>query len=295
MKKTAIQLGLATFMLVLLVSPVLALEIEVDQYGNMKMYEGYVLGKTTTTGRSSIQPVNSASNVQAVPVTTQTPSRVIPSRDAKDVVVTMQGSGTRVELTDDLIEGTTKDGDVMNAENLEMRFPSSRGLTADQKEKMSAYQEKIKTAREERVKEMVAVRERNSGEEKALELNSRNVKAHLNGAEFILDSETGDVILTTPSGEEHILTHLPDQALSRMEEAGVISDASFDPDNQELEAVATEDGIEYTATVVEDKKFLSFFPRKVERKVTLDDATGEVTEDFTSTSWYERMMDRWSY
>ncbi|MBT4123970.1 MAG: hypothetical protein HN981_03645 [Candidatus Pacebacteria bacterium] len=293
MKKTVIQLGLATFMLVLLVSPALALEIDVDQYGNINIYEGNVLGKSTE-GHSSIQPINSVSNVEAVPVTRQAPSRVIESTDAKDMVVTIHGQGTKVELRDDFSDDS--DDDVLKSENLEMRFPAKvRSLTDDQKDHMNKYQEKIKEARQERLKEMVELRERNEGDEKALEIQSRNVKARLNGAEFVLDSETGDVMLTTPYGEEHILTHLPDQALARMEQAGVISEAGFDVENQELEAVVTEDGIQYTTTVSEDKKFLSFFPRSVERKVTLDDATGEVEEDFTSTSWYERMMDRWSY
>ena len=293
MKKTVIQLGLATFMLVLLVSPALALEIDVDQYGNINSYEGNVLGKSTE-GHSSIQPINSVSNVEAVPVTRQAPSRVIESTDAKDMVVTIHGQGTKVELRDDFSDDS--DDDVLKSENLEMRFPAKvRSLTDDQKDHMNKYQEKIKEARQERLKEMVELRERNEGDEKALEIQSRNVKARLNGAEFVLDSETGDVMLTTPYGEEHILTHLPDQALARMEQAGVISEEGFDVENQELEAVVTEDGIQYTTTVSEDKKFLSFFPRSVERKVTLDDATGEVEEDFTSTSWYERMMDRWSY
>ena len=289
MKKTLISLGSLVFLFVLFVSPALALEIEVDDFGNINVFEGYVLGETTG-GRPSIQPVSgSGSNVG------RAPTRMIPAIENKDLVVTMEEDGTSVELKKNLSDKTSTN-DKIKSENLEVRFPvRSKTMTDEQKKKMSEYQEKIMEARQERIKEMAQLRERKQEDGGALELKTRNVKANLNGAEFVLNSETNEVILTTPSGNEHVLTHLPDQALARMKEAGVISDSSFDEDNQELEAVATEDGIEYVATVSEKRKFLSFFPRIVEKKVTLDDATGEVSEQSTSTGWFNRMIDRFSY
>jgi hypothetical protein len=289
MKKSLISIGSLVFLFTLFVSPALALEIEVDQYGNINVFEGYVLGEATG-GRSSIQPVSGSGSSAR-----KTPTRVIPSREDKDLVVTMEENGTHVELKRDL-DDKNGEGDSFRSENLELRFPAkTKDLSEEQKEKLSEYQEKVREARQERIKELSQLRERKQEDGEGLELKSRNVKAKLNGAEFLLDPKTNEVTLTTPSGNEHILTHLPDQALSRMKEAGVISDESFDEDSQELEAVATEDGIEYTATVSENRKFLSFFPRIVEKKVTLDDTTGEVSEESTSRDWFNRMMDRFSY
>lgn len=293
MKKTVITLGTLVFLLAVFVSPALALEIEVDQAGNIKMYEGYVLGKTTD--KPSIQPIsapNSGNTTQRA-----VPTKYVPAQQNKDVVVTMEEDGTQVQLRDGSGDGSMNQGsETMMSDNLEMRFPArTKELTEEQKEKMNEYQERIQEARQERIKEMVELRERNMGDESALEIQTRNVKAHLDGAEFVLDSENNEVKLTTPSGQEHILTHLPDQALSRMKEAGVITDESFDPENDELEAVATDDGIKYVADVVEEKKLFSFFPRMVERQVVLDDATGEVTQDYTSQGWFARMLDRFSY
>jgi len=289
MKKTALTLGSLVFLFVMFVSPVLALELEVDHDGNIKMYEGYVLGETTD--KVAGEKFNPKEGTRPV----KTPSRMIDNREDKDVVVTMEDKGTKVELRDSMTKSAPS-ADVLMSDNLEMKFPAKyQELTEEQKEKMNEYQEKIMEARQERVKELAELRERKMGEEKALELKSRNVKAHLNGAEFVLDTENNEVKLTTPSGNEHTLTHLPDQALARMKEAGVLTDGQFNEENDELEAVATDDGIEYSATVKEERKFLSFFPRMVERKVTLDDATGEVASDYTSQGWFARMMDRFSY
>ncbi|NCN44957.1 MAG: hypothetical protein COU63_00025 [Candidatus Pacebacteria bacterium CG10_big_fil_rev_8_21_14_0_10_36_11] len=283
MKKTALKFGLATFVFIALTSPALAFEVEVDQAGNMKMYEGYVLGRSTD-GRPAIR--------QAMP--SRAPSRIVPVSSNKDMVVTMEADGAKIELKDDLEQTVVDEKDVVKTENLEVRFPSkTKNMTDEQKQKLSEYQEKIRTARQERIQEMTELRERKNADSKALELKSRNVKAHMNGAEFVYDPTTGDVALTTPSGQTHVLTHLPDQALARMQEAGLIS--GFDSENQQLDAVANDDGVEYSLTVAEKKKFLSFFPRTVERKVTLDDATGEVSQDYTSTSFFTRLMDRLSY
>lgn len=295
MKKTALTLGSVVFLMAVFVSPVLALEIEVDQQGNIKMYEGYVLGKTTD--RPSIQPISAPSSNTRPATAPRTPTKYVPTQENKDLVVTMEESGPQVQLRDSSGAGSRgAAGETMMSDNLEMRFPArTKELSEEQREKMSEYQQKIQEARQERIQEMVELRERNMGEAAALEIRTRNIKAHLNGAEFVLDSKNNEVKLTTPSGQEHILTHLPDQALARMKEAGVLTDSSFDPENDELEAVATEDGIQYVADVVEEKKLFSFFPRMVERKIILDDATGEVTQDYASQGWFARMLDRFSY
>lgn len=291
MKKVAITLG-SLFLLTLFVSPALALEIEIDKYGNMKFFEGYVLGEDTNRGRPSIQPISAPSG--STSTYSRRPTRQRPA--GEDLVVTMEDEGPRVDVSEEDSTGMRRPRATMKSENLEMRFPArAKNLTEEQREKMSNYQEKIREARQERIQEMAELRERRGEGEDGLELKSRNVKAKLNGAEFILDTDSNEVQLTTPSGKVHYLTHLPDQALSRMKEAGVITEGNFDEDNQELEAVATEDGIEYTADISERKKFLSFFPRTVNKKIVLDDATGEVREDLSNKGWFGRMMDRFSY
>lgn len=305
-QKSAMSVALATFLFILLVSPALALEIQVDRDGNIHVSQGYVLGDNSEDKEEKDkEDEKKEEKKEAV-------RPLIPASEKQELKVSFKENKARVEMKrQDLPKSTIK---VVETENLQMSFPAAEKEVEDkqetevehgteaenEQEKKSTelereYAEKIREARRQRIKEVVELRERKENGTKSLELNSRDVKAQVDGAEFVLDSETNEVTITTPSGKKHVLAHLPDQALARMKEAGVISDDEFDTENQELQAEATEDGVVYTAEVTEKKKFLSFFPRIVSEKVTLDDATGEVKRESTASGFWGKFLDRFSY
>ena len=293
-------------MLTLLAPQVLALEIQVTDKGEILFYENGVLGESTTTSNTdSVQPV------KIVPATAQQSVRINIDQDGVNVQLRDKASGPVLykQALDEDNQSFT-DAEEIEAGRLQMRFPAGQtdaqsdkaekqAELKDQKAEMSeekkAYLEQLKLERKERVKEMVEIRNRvQDGGGQALELRSRNVAAKLQGASFELNSETNEVILTTPSGQEHILQHLPDQALDRMKKLGALDQfAQVD----EIELATTADGeILYKAKASKTKKLLGIFNRQVDIEVVVDDQTGDVTEnEVPAESGFARFLDRLSF
>lgn len=110
-----------------------------------------------------------------------------------------------------------------------------------------------------------------------LEITSQGATARLRGASFIYDPDTNTVLLTTPSGQEKELNHLPDQALERMQQLVTIENT--DQAAPEFVIEENEDGdIVYKSSGVKRRRFLGLFNRNIPTEVTLNDATGEVNE-----------------
>jgi transposase InsO family protein len=106
-------------------------------------------------------------------------------------------------------------------------------------------------------------------------LQSRNVAARIKGATFTIDEATNIVTLTTPSGQTHELTHLPDQVVSHLHAKKNLGDTE---EISELEITSIETGVIYSATIPKKKKFLGLLSREVPFEVQVDDATGEISE-----------------
>lgn len=162
-------------------------------------------------------------------------------------------------------------------------------MIEEKRGKYQEYTDKLQEQRQERIEERVEIRNMydQDGRER-FEIMSRNMTARVNGANFAYDQETGEVLLTTPSGQEHILQHLPDQAIARMEEQGLSVDSE-----QEVEIETTDDGyVRYKAQGSKPKKFLGLFNRNVETEVVLDDLTGEASENEVAP---EGFIDRLLY
>jgi len=160
-------------------------------------------------------------------------------------------------------------------------------------EEYQKYSEKLHEQRQERNEERVEIRNRaEEGQGERFEIQSRNVKAELHGANFAYDQATGEVLLTTPSGEEHILQHLPDQAIERMTESGF-----FVPEEGDVQIETATDGtVKYKATGKRNKKFLGLFDRQVSTEVILDDLTGEAMEtDIAPISPLDRLLNTLSF
>jgi len=139
------------------------------------------------------------------------------------------------------------------------------------------------------------LRARKENSEQELELESREVKARIKqGAEFELNSQTNEVTLITPSEQTHVLNHLPDQAIARMQEAGLFSDVDSDSDLVSITVNDDSEVIEYRQKVKKTKKFLGLFDRQVESEVILNDSTSEVYEEPASTG-FQLFLDQLSF
>ncbi|NCN03716.1 MAG: hypothetical protein GW942_01415 [Candidatus Pacebacteria bacterium] len=154
------------------------------------------------------------------------------------------------------------------------------------------YSNKIQAEKQERSEERIEIRDLSDSEqENKFEIQSRDTKAKLNGANFSYDQETGEILLVTPSGQEHILQHLPDQAVQRMIENGF-----FLNNETEVEIETADDGsVKYKAPGKKNKRFLGLFDREVETEVVLDDLTGETTQTEVETSGLSSFLNFFSF
>lgn len=150
--------------------------------------------------------------------------------------------------------------------------------TTENAENQGEYLQRLQEQRGERAGELLEIRNNYNEDEQTqqLQVRSRDVAATVSeGAQLSYDPQTNEVSLVTPSGEEHTLNHLPDQALVRMQDAGLISGVNVD----ELEVQTADDGqVYYKATYEKEKKLFGLFPRKVKTHVKLDDNTGDIYE-----------------
>ncbi len=110
------------------------------------------------------------------------------------------------------------------------------------------------------------------------QFESRNVRATLKGSEFTINPTTNGITVTTPAGQTHELIHLPDQALERMKEAGLLGD-QVATSSAKIQIETKDDGsVVYQTQIEKTKRIFGLFPRQVETTVELNDATGQVTE-----------------
>ncbi len=180
-------------------------------------------------------------------------------------------------------------------DDLEDRTNEERGsIGQENRDAIEAKMKQVTEDRQERKNEKVELRtEENANGQKEFVFESRLMKAKAHGAEFSVDPKTNVVTITTPSGNEHVLTHLPDQAVLRMKAAGIIDTASLESGESELELETKPDGsVVYSTTTKKPKKIFGIFRRDVETKVELNDDSGEVVEEAVpQTSLIGRVLD----
>lgn len=127
----------------------------------------------------------------------------------------------------------------------------------------------------------IADRFRERGRE--LEIGSlEGPKARLRGAEFLLDTETGKVTIITPSGNEHVLNHMPDEVVTRLQENGrigfVSEEVEIDIEVQDADSVSHR-----VRGVTQMKKVFGVIPRQVRGDAVVDDETGTVEFVYENT------------
>lgn len=309
--KTRIIIFLAVLSAMMIAAPqVFALEIQVDNYGTVRFYQDGVLGKSSSDKPTAVS---------------KQPLRTMPAHEQLDLHVNSSGNKNIIELkekTKNYGEDSLVKTQTMETERVKIEFPAQ--MTHDQievarekrelkkveveekienhrdevKEKFEEkqqqreeYMQQLHEKRQERKNEVVELK--NSAQEKRLELKSKHVKAALeHGAEFILDPATNEVTVTSPSGQEHTLNHLPDQALERMEAAGLFSNEGIE--TEEEVGVETNDQGElvYKKKDKIKKRAFGLFPYQVDSEIILNDSTGEVIEQQAApNSMFEQLLN----
>lgn len=269
------------------VPQVSALDIQFNQDGQVEFHSGSVLGKNDDRGREDQEDkVEDEAKPQLMRADNKTFN--VKSREGK----------FELELEEedqDVDRSELRNVERMEVDDIRMEFPAQ--LRDSDDDESEGYMEKIREERQERDQEMVELKNKIKEKKQTLDLKSRNVRATLkNGAEFQLDSETNQITIVTPSGEEHVLNHLPDQAVTKMTEAGFFS-AAGDEIDEDLEVKTNDLGeLIYVKKDQIKKKLFGFFPRQIDSEIILNDATGEVTAvELEGESIFERFFNAVSF
>jgi hypothetical protein len=260
-----------------------ALEVVVDDEGSTYFYNDQVLGEESKESKE--RPKREERKKSEPAQKRAAPIKVVPANQDRQLRVKEVESSTELSVEAaqkrDQIKEEKKEQrpvfekqDVISTERLQLELPAEL-KTSETQELRSV---RVFDERRGRQGEKIELKNEVGEDGKAtLELESRSVKAHSRGAEFVIDPTTRNIILTTPSGKQHTLTHLPDQALTRMVEAGVVSSDSAQVEDEVLQIETKEDGrVVYSAQVKKQKRLLGLLKRHVETKVEVDDETGEV-------------------
>lgn len=187
----------------------------------------------------------------------------------------------QLELLKQRVENSTEGKSLGETERQE--------LIKQKQEKLTEYYKNLATTRKGKQAEQVRLR---SVENSGFELESRAAKAKLQGADFNYDQETGLVSVVTPSGNEHTLTHLPDEAIAQMTAKGFFVDSTVDVSL----APATDESLQYKVASKKSKKLFGLFNRQVDAEVVLDDLTGEVVEqEVEATDGWTRFLNRFTF
>ncbi|MBT3249868.1 MAG: hypothetical protein HN846_02475 [Candidatus Pacebacteria bacterium] len=282
-----------------------ALEIQIYPNGNIEFYSGSVLGDDDEQeGRESEDDESEDEKEDEKKSKSEHRIKSVRSNN-KNFVVKDKEDKFEIELRDkddDDDHDEFRKIERMEADDIRVKFPAKlndndRDKNDDDDEYEQRYAEKIREERKDRAEEMVELKNKLREKSQVLELESRKIKASLkNGAVFNLDPVTNEVMITTPSGEEHVLNHLPDQAIERMEAAGLFFGVSGEAE-EELEVETNDLGeLIYTKKDKVRKKLFGLFPRQVESEIVLNDTTGEVTEvELEGDSIFEQFFNSVSF
>ena len=278
LKKNVVLTFILSFGLLSLPYQVRALEIVVDN-GSVTFYQDTVLGEKDDARESS-------ENLEKRELQKR---EEMTSRQKQLIRVKSEGEKTEVELRP---VPTRKSTNPIP----EVREKLERIEQIESDRVSLEFESQERDTDEAMTKESVMIRSKNQDSANHLEIESRDIKAKIRaGAEFELNSETNEVTLITPSGEEHILKNLPDQAIERMQKAGLLVETSqLDTELVSVAVNSETNAIEYRQKVQRAKKFLGLFNREVESEIVLNDSTSEVSEESVSTG-FQLLLDKLSF
>jgi|GEM_PF-4266967 len=303
-------LALALAVALFLPSSVLALTIQLNDRGGATFYQDQVLGddsseksetektevekpetekkeseKTETEHKEETKPENRR---QEKEIKSETEKNKIEkkTREKAEVREIKRNEKRKIEIknTDEKLKielkSGEKTGDFEKVETMESR---------------SVKFKQPKSATGEEMEGEFELRPDGTGE---MKFKSNGVEVQAKG-QFTIDPVTNQIMVTTLSGQQHELKHLPKEALDAMaKKLGAAQTASGTADTSgempEIELKETAEGkMVYQATIREKKKFLGMFGWDRPKTVELDDETGEVKETAASTTEVTPAQNAW--
>jgi len=291
MKKIALLTSILTLSLMITVPQVSALEINIDHQGVMSFYKDTVLGKNSDTDRGAA----GQGAAQAPALKTVSPNgqqlNLKASDDQVQVELKKQDGTGFSETTNTNRVNVNMPAAPSGMDDMQQQRSESGAMMGDTLQQRSEYQDQLLQQRQERTEEMIQLKSQLQNSGQSFQIKSREVTANLqDGAEFTIDPDTNQVMVTTPSGQTHVLYHLPDQAVEQMLASGLI-DSKQDAENLNLSV--RDDGMAYYQTPSnKTKKVFGILPWQKQSRVLLNDDTGEVTEvENPASSLFEQMLD----
>lgn len=288
--KKVVSTSIVLLLMLTIAPQISALEIEISENGTAYFYQDKVLGNNSDT--------NNNAQKQRQPI------KSLPANNNQQIRIRPNQEKIEVQLTKPTKQDSNfKNSEKMDANRLEMKMPAQLNQDKIQNRQdqpnqnnqaKQEYQQQLQQQRQEREEERLEIRSKLENKEQRMELESRQVKARvLNGAEFTIDPETNQVNITTPSGQEHQLNHLPDQAVERLLEKGLI-DSKQDADSLIINSNEQGDLL-YQTQANRTKRVFGLIPWQRRTSVSLNDQTGEVNQtDLPPQSMLEQMLDLFS-
>lgn len=291
--------------------PVQALEIVINSNGTTYFYEDQVLGKDLDE-KKEVEKEEKKEERQELKIEkreikiekkeekrTDAPTKVLPSSTKNQIRVKQENAGTEIKIENkQMLQNGFQSQESTKNERVEIMMPAQLKVEKTEKRNEPGATphplEKVLEERQERKDETVKIQSKtNDDGTREFEFESRLVKAKAQGAEFVVDPATNNVTVITPSGQEHVLTHLPDQAITRLQNSGIVNTDAITDGTQELSIETKEDGsVVYKTKAEKVKKILGFINRTVETEVELDDQTGEITEkEVPASNWFSRLLN----
>lgn len=254
-----------------------ALEVTISPNGTISFFDDGVLGEST--------------------------SPLVAQRNATKVIQNQAGNRVQIQATDKAVEvgvenrrqanavtpGTTASPstqqiDQTEVQRLRAQFPAQvtrvhmQNMAEDSElEVRSEYQRQLLEERSERTDNVEVRSKLDASGSQELEVRSKSAAAQLKGAEFTVEPETNVITITTPSGQEKVLNHLPDQALERIRQNIRLQNTEAGTPDFSIKT-NEQNQLIYRTQGTKQKKFLGLFNRDIEAEVVLNDETGEVTE-----------------
>lgn len=326
MKKTLSLALVFMFVAQFVTLPVQALEIVINNNGSTYFYEDQVLGKDSEENEDENEEEKEVEKEekrqekeekkedhQELKIErreikiekkeekrTDAPTKVLPSSTKNQIRLKQENAKTEVKIENkQLLKKGIESQESTENERVEIKMPAQLKATPHPEatphpDATPQPLEKVLEERRERKDETVKIQSKtNDDGTREFEFESRLIKAKAQGAEFVVDPTTNNVTVITPSGQEHVLTHLPDQAVARLHNSGVINTDAITNGAQELSIETKEDGsVVYKTKAEKVKKILGFINRTVETEVELDDQTGEITEkEVRASNWFSRFLN----
>lgn len=295
MQKTAIVTILSLVLFSLLAIPARA-DYLYDRSGTLLTIDGSVLGdETTETDAATSQVSASGSEAekkreeQKREQAKKTLEREIESRkkineknELKSQLELRTEDGKfklKQEIKDKMGRVISKDVELKEGESLHIE--NERGERTEIKPMVMDRIEERQESREERKEEMVENREQK------LEIIKDKVKAR---TDFNLTvNEDNELIVTKPDGSSRVVTVLPDQAVAKLQEKGILVEGETPEltENEAGEAV-------YKVSKEEERRFLGI-ALKFRRESEVSAETGEVETKSGETNPVKRLLERFLF